>query len=47
MNKKYWNSVYDDGSVTDQQIYQWIDDSYNLVVDKLSKVKKVELANLP
>jgi len=47
MNKKHWNTVYDDGSVTDKLIYSWIDDSYNLVVDKLPKSKKAELFNLP
>lgn len=47
MNKNHWNTVYDDGSVTDKLIYNWIDDSYNLVIDKLPKSKKAELFNLP
>lgn len=35
MNKKHWNTVMTDGSVSDQLIYQWIEDSYNLIVAKL------------
>lgn len=37
MNKKYWNSIVIDGSVSDQLIREWIDDSYRLVVDQLPK----------
>jgi predicted DNA-binding protein (MmcQ/YjbR family) len=36
MNKKHWNTVRTDGSIPDKTIYQWIDDSYALVVGKLS-----------
>jgi len=32
MNKKHWNTVELDGSVPDSTIFEWIDDSYNLVV---------------
>src|SRR3569623_997080 len=32
MNKKHWNTVKIDGSIPDSIIYQWIDDSYRLVV---------------
>ena len=39
MNKKHWNTVRTDGSIPDKLIYQWIDDSYRLVVDR----KKLEL----
>ena len=35
MNKKHWNTVCIDGSIPDKTICQWIDDSYNLVVNKL------------
>ena len=34
-NKKHWNTVYIDGSVSDKDIYEWIDMSYQLVVNKL------------
>ena len=37
MNKKYWNTIKTDGSIPDKMLYRWIDDSYGLVVDKLSK----------
>jgi predicted DNA-binding protein (MmcQ/YjbR family) len=35
MNKKLWNTVYLDGSVTDDLLQQWIDTSYRLVVEKM------------
>lgn len=31
MNKKHWISVLMDGSVSDKLVFQWIDNSYNLV----------------
>jgi len=31
MNKKHWNTVLLDGSITDKEIFSWIDHSYNLV----------------
>jgi predicted DNA-binding protein (MmcQ/YjbR family) len=37
MNKQHWNTVTCDQSVTDQQLKEWIDDSYNLVVASLPK----------
>lgn len=36
-NKKHWNSVSSDGSVPDNLMYELIDHSYDLVVDKLPK----------
>lgn len=35
MNKKHWNTVYIDGSIEDELIKEWIDESYNLVVASL------------
>ena len=46
MSKKYWNTIKIDGSISDELIYQWVDDSYKLVVDKLTKAQKEELKNL-
>ncbi|MBA4241213.1 MAG: MmcQ-like protein [Sphingobacteriaceae bacterium] len=46
MNKLHWNTIICDGSVSDKQIQEWIDDSYSLVVDSLTKKLKAELANL-
>ncbi|MBN2612391.1 MAG: MmcQ/YjbR family DNA-binding protein [Bacteroidales bacterium] len=37
MNKNHWNTIYIDGSVGDKIIFEWIDDSYNLVYSKLPK----------
>lgn len=31
MNKKHWNTVEIDGSVTDKVLKEWIDESYRLV----------------
>ncbi|MCK5846449.1 MAG: MmcQ/YjbR family DNA-binding protein [Bacteroidales bacterium] len=45
MNKKHWNTIIIQEPITRQQITQWIDDSYNLVVEKLTKKMKEELAN--
>ncbi|WP_430973034.1 MmcQ/YjbR family DNA-binding protein [Sunxiuqinia rutila] len=46
MNKKHWNTVLVDGTVSDQQIREWIDHSYGLVVEKLSKKQQNELSKL-
>jgi len=32
MNKKHWNTIIADGSVSDKLLEQWITDSYKLVV---------------
>ncbi len=37
MNKKHWNTVNIDGSIPNDLVYQWIDDSYNLIVEKLPR----------
>ncbi len=37
MNKKHWNTVYMDGSLTIRQLHAIIDDSYNLVLNSLPK----------
>ncbi len=34
MNKKHWNTIVVDGSVSDQRLKEWIDDSYQLVKGK-------------
>ena len=46
MNKKSWNTVNMDGSITEPLLKQWIDDSYNLVVEGLTKKDKEFLNNL-
>ena len=34
MNKKYWNTIYIDGTIPDKEVYSWIDHSYELVAGK-------------
>jgi predicted DNA-binding protein (MmcQ/YjbR family) len=43
MNKKHWNTIIIDGNVSIRKIFEWIDDSYNLVVAGLKKsdIKKL------
>lgn len=45
MNKKHWNTIWVDGSLRDELIYRWIDDSYNLVVKGLRKTEVEILQN--
>lgn len=39
MNKKHWNTIVVDGSISAKRLYQFIDHSYSLVCGKNSKVK--------
>lgn len=39
MNKKHWNTIVVDGSVSSKQLKEWIDDSY-LLVTKSEKSKR-------
>ncbi|MDE5419265.1 MmcQ/YjbR family DNA-binding protein [Labilibaculum sp. DW002] len=43
MNKKHWNTVNIDGSISDNQLKEWIDDSYDEVVRKMTKKMQAEL----
>ncbi|MDE6452440.1 MAG: MmcQ/YjbR family DNA-binding protein [Odoribacter sp.] len=43
MNKKYWNTVLIDGSVNDSLLQTWIEKSYWLVVEKLSRGERLRL----
>ncbi len=45
MNKKHWNTIYCERELDDAKIRALIDHSYDLVVSKLPKVVKQELAN--
>lgn len=40
MNKKHWNTIVVDGSVSIRQLREWIDHSYDLVSASLPKKKK-------
>lgn len=44
LSKKHWNTVRCDESVPEDEIYSWIDDSYDLVVAKLTKKQRAALA---
>ena len=35
MNKKHWNTIFLDGTVSDKEVFAWIDYSYQLLVGKL------------
>lgn len=43
MNKKHWNTVMMDGSISDELIKKWTDISFQLVVDKLPKKEREKL----
>ena len=43
MNKKYWNSVALDGSISDNMLRLWINNSYRLVVAQFSPERRLEL----
>jgi predicted DNA-binding protein (MmcQ/YjbR family) len=39
-NKKHWNGINLAGNISDRYIKEWIDHSYQIVVDSLPKPKK-------
>jgi predicted DNA-binding protein (MmcQ/YjbR family) len=43
MNKKLWNTVYMDGMLTNKQLTEMIDQSYNLVFVSLPKKIQAEI----
>jgi predicted DNA-binding protein (MmcQ/YjbR family) len=46
MNKKHWNTVLINGSISNKLLKEWIDDSYNLVASSLTKKLQEELRQL-
>ena len=42
-NKQHWNGVNLEGSISNSQLEVWIDHSYNIVVESLSKSKRETL----
>jgi predicted DNA-binding protein (MmcQ/YjbR family) len=46
MNKKMWNTIYMDGSLTRKLLCELIDHSYELVVQSLPKKVQAEIAEL-
>lgn len=45
MNKKHWNTIDINGSISDDLIYRWIDHSYQLVVSSLPIKTRKSLGN--
>lgn len=43
MNKKHWISIYFDGSVPEHEVLRLINNSYLLVVNKMSKKEKTSI----
>jgi predicted DNA-binding protein (MmcQ/YjbR family) len=43
MNKKHWNTVIINGTISDKILIDWINNSHRLVVNKLSKSNKLVL----
>lgn len=43
LNKSHWNTVELDGSITDEEVRAWIDDSYELVVRGLKRTAREAL----
>jgi predicted DNA-binding protein (MmcQ/YjbR family) len=45
MNKKHWNTVNFDGSISFKELKEWTDHSYDLVVNSLTKKERQLLQN--
>jgi predicted DNA-binding protein (MmcQ/YjbR family) len=43
MNKKHWNTIIMDGSLSNAQLKEMIDDSYYLIVQSLPKTERENL----
>ncbi|MBZ0200870.1 MAG: MmcQ/YjbR family DNA-binding protein [Ignavibacteriaceae bacterium] len=46
MNKTHWNTVYIDTNIPDKLLYNWIDNSYDLIVKGLKKKDREELERM-
>ena len=46
MSKVHWNTVILNNNLDDKQVFEWVKDSYNLIVSKLTKKQKAELSEL-
>ena len=42
MSKQHWNTIVVDGTVSTKQLKEWIDDSYDLIVESLPKKVREE-----
>jgi predicted DNA-binding protein (MmcQ/YjbR family) len=43
LNKRHWNTVILDGSLSDEAVREMVEDSYDLVVSKLPKAERAAL----
>jgi predicted DNA-binding protein (MmcQ/YjbR family) len=43
LNKRHWNTVTLDGSIPKREVLGWVDDSYDLVVESLTRAARAEL----
>jgi len=43
MNKDHWNTVLLDGSISEEELLCWVDESYNLVVENLPHRKRARI----
>lgn len=43
MNKKHWNTVHNNGEISDKLLCEWITDSYQLVASTLPKATQAAL----
>lgn len=43
MNKKHWNTIIIDGTMSDEILINMIDESYDLIIAKLTKKEKIQL----
>jgi predicted DNA-binding protein (MmcQ/YjbR family) len=43
LNKRHWNTVTLEGTVQDKHVLEWVDDSYDLVVDTLPRRVREEI----
>jgi len=41
MNKKHWNTIFCDGSVSQKILISWIDHSYQLVLASIPKKRRI------
>ncbi|MDR1459876.1 MAG: MmcQ/YjbR family DNA-binding protein [Bacteroidales bacterium] len=45
-NKKYWNTIYVDGTMSKKEIARWVDHSVSEVIKKLPKKQQLEYEHL-
>jgi len=46
MHKKYWNTVMIDGTISDQVLKLWIDESYQEVINSLTRKEKLKFVEM-